>query len=103
MFYFVAVDFKVLFLILLRDILTEALEYVSGAVADCGENCRGVYDDWLNRRMLPWLFLIISGFSSHSGCPDRINIASFSCSCRCIVNILTSISLTLNLIHKPIA
>jgi len=42
MFYFVAVDFNVLFPNLLRDILTEALECVSGAVADCGENSGGV-------------------------------------------------------------
>jgi len=101
MFYFLAEDFNVLFPILLRDILTEVLDFVSGAVADCGENCRGVCHDWLNRRLLPLLFLIIRGVSSHSGSPNRINIASFSCSYRYIVNILTSISLTLNLIHKP--
>ena len=41
MFYFVVEDFKALFPILLRDIFTEALECVSGAVADCGENCGG--------------------------------------------------------------
>jgi len=101
MFHFLAEDFNVLFPILLRDILTEVLDFVSGAVADCGENCRGVCHDWLNRRLLPLLFLIIRGVSSHSGSPNRINIASFSCSYRYIVNILTSISLTLNLIHKP--
>ena len=81
MFYFVVEDFKALFPILLRDIFTEALECVSGAVADCGENCRGVCHDWLNRMLLPWLFLIIRGVSSHSGSPNRINIGSFSCSC----------------------
>jgi len=36
MFHFVAVEFNVLFPIFLKDILTEALECVKGAVADCG-------------------------------------------------------------------
>jgi len=87
MFYFVAVDFKAIFPILLRDILTEALECVSGAVADCGENCRRGCDNWLNRRLLPLLFLVISGVSNHSGSPNPIKIASFICSHRYTVNI----------------